>query len=793
MCIKQKLLLLIIFLFSFFVSPSLAKAHEIDLSTISNFNIRYDGPDGSNLGNSTPIIVDLNGDGALDLLVGAPMNKFFYIIYNPLLTTLSNNGNIIDLDDPSNYNIRYDSGTTGLLGTLRPSVADIDGDGTKDIIIGAPYKSNNSRSFSGSVYLLYNSLFASIIGTGNNIDITNISNYSKRFDGAKTWDTLGEIIITKDIDNDNKLDLIMNAPYASNNSRNTSGSVYVIYNSLLTTLSSQNIDLNVASKYNIRFDGVHSLMSLSSLGMVAEDMNNDNKIDLIIGAHRANFNSRTDSGSLYIIYNSLISRFSSTGNNVDLTISTNYNLRFDGPAANGKFGNESLQVADLNNNGLSDLLVGSYEADNNSRDNSGSLYVIYDSIISTFLNTGNNIDLATATNYNLRFDGATTDDRLGTGANIADIDGDGRNDVIAHATYASFNSRTNSGSLYIIYNFLFSNYSNTTGNSIDLSNQNNYSTRYDGPMDTGQLADVQATVGDLNEDGKTDLLITAPFTNFNEKSQSGSLYVIYNFPHTILITKLETNTESALITGSISAPKSVTSVSGIQYSLDNNNPIGTNWKTCVGTTSFVCTIPNDGISNHTVYIRAFDSNNSYTAQANYSVVNFTYNTNAGPPNTSCQSELSSTLVPIITGLNYINNNSSAVLTLKNQDKRATEYIIEYGTNKINFNYSAFNIPISSETYTINKLDHSKQYFFRLRTTDGCDVSNWSPIVQLQNGKKQILSKTPTISTKVLTTTPFTKVDENDQNSQTADSNNNTSLFSKIVSWITNFIHVIIAR
>jgi len=56
-------------------------------------------------------------------------------------------------------------------------------------------------------------------------------------------------------------------------------------------------------------------------------MNNSGKSDIVVGAGSADNNSRTDSGSLYIIYDSLIDDYSGTGNNIDLTTSTNYNIR----------------------------------------------------------------------------------------------------------------------------------------------------------------------------------------------------------------------------------------------------------------------------------------------------------------------------------------------------------------------------------------------------------------------------------------------------------------------------------
>lgn len=110
-------------------------------------------------------------------------------------------------------------------------IADIDGDGIKDILIGAERADNNSRTDSGSLYYINGKLFNSLTGAGNTVDLANLANYTIRFDGAIAGDLLGKPAFVADINHNSKPDIITRAGLTGNNSRTDSGSLYVIYDS----------------------------------------------------------------------------------------------------------------------------------------------------------------------------------------------------------------------------------------------------------------------------------------------------------------------------------------------------------------------------------------------------------------------------------------------------------------------------------------------------------------------------------------------------------------------------------
>lgn len=196
----------------------------------------------------------------------------------------------------------------------------------------------------------------------------------------------------------------------------------------------------------------------------------------------------------------------------NLTDSIEYNLRFDGSAVNDYAGWYRSGFGDIDNNGKADMLVGAFFDDNNGA-NTGSLYVIYDSLLDQYIqNNSKHIDLNNSSNYNLRIDGAAYG--FAYDFNVKDITNDNLNDLII----------TDNGRTYIIPNSVISGFETTTGNSFNLSDTTKWTYKIEGYEDSYTNRGI---LMDYNNDGKVDIVISRPNTAYNG-NRSGSFFIINN-------------------------------------------------------------------------------------------------------------------------------------------------------------------------------------------------------------------------------------------------------------------------
>ncbi|HYM52315.1 MAG TPA: hypothetical protein VEW45_02380, partial [Candidatus Dormibacteraeota bacterium] len=265
---------------------------------------------------------------------------------------------------------------------------------------------------------------------------------------------------------------------------------------------------DLLSDANLRIDGQAASDRSGSSVSDAGDVNGDGRDDVIVGAQGAGNNGRGFSGSSYVLYGA------ATPARLDLaTLPASQGFRIDGAAASDGSGVSVSGAGDVNGDGRDDVIVGATGADNNGRASSGSSYLIYGAASQA------NLDLAAmTTSQGFRIDGAAANDQLGSSVSGAgDINGDGRDDVIVGAPGADSNSRTNSGSSYVLYGA-------ASQSNLDLAALNaSRGLRIDGAAVTEQCGSSVSAAGDVNGDGRDDLIVGAQGADTN----SGSSYVLY--------------------------------------------------------------------------------------------------------------------------------------------------------------------------------------------------------------------------------------------------------------------------
>jgi hypothetical protein len=637
-CAQKMLLSTILFVLTIFYLSHIAMAATYDMDSTDNWNIRIDGAlAGDWVPYGTITSGDFDGDGLKDIVMGSwwadnnsrGSSGSVWVIYGSLLNTLDGEASTLDLSDPSSYNLRFDGASANdYLGTSVIHIGDLDNDGADDLLIGAYGTDYNSRATAGSLYVIYNSLISSYTGTGNNVDLDTSTNYNLRFDGplANTSLTFTGGANMGDLNDNGDNDLLISAREADYNNQGGSGSIWIIYDSILESYSGtgNNIDLATATNFNLRIDGSDTTDDEYCLGARMDgvpptDFDGDGKLDLAVGAYAADHNGLTDNGAYYLIYNTILDDYSGTGNTFNVDDPSKYNIRFEGEAWHEAFGVSST-MGDFDNDGLPDLAIGASDGNNAGQfgaNGTGYVYLIYNTLIDDYSGTGNNVNLSSATNYNIRFAGNNHVDQLGGLVISGDLDNDRRDDLVITAGTSS-PTHTNSGALYTVLNTTLDDYSDTA-NQVNIETENIYASRFDGAAAGHYFSQSALVVDDLNNDGLVDIVAGARGAGYNSRATSGSVWIIYNFPHTITLN--DSNTYINQIEGSVAANMSITNIAGVEWS--NETTFAGSWYSCTATDGvfgettedFTCNTANGNQGN--IYIRSYDAVNTYTPIASY--------------------------------------------------------------------------------------------------------------------------------------------------------------------------------
>lgn len=598
-----------------------------DLASIDNWNIRFDGATSSGGFGSSITSINLDSDDERALVINSSNADFndrvnsgsVFIISEEIMAANGESG-ALDLADPNNYLVRIDGASASDLFGVNVHVTDINNNGWDDLLISATGTDYNSRSASGSLYIILDGILRSLGGTGNTLDMANTNNFNLRIDGRAVNNSLGiRTVTTHDLNNSGVRDLLFNVY----NYTGSNDAFYVLYNSLLQPYlgtTGTTLDLLTSTNFNLLYSP-----GCSAMGNLAfPDYDGDGDTDIAVTGSQTFCGSGIQRiiGGVYVINHDLFSSYSGTGNIIDLTQPGNYNFRLLGVSREGSFG-QSIVSGDYDGDGKDDIASSAVNVDYNGRVNSGSLFMIYGSLLDQYAGTGNTLNLGATENSNFRWDGATAGDIYGIALASGDYDSDTRPDLLSGAYGTDYNSRSASGSLYLFKNNSFTSY-NERGVIFDLANFTNFSARYDGSK-ASSLFGISTFLEDVNGDGRLDFISSANAENNVGRSNAGAVYVIYNFPHTVNVDSFsETNSQTPAFSGQVAlSPLATTTVSQVQYLVDSSNPLG-DWTDCeVSGTNYSCQIQQTlSLGSHQVFVRAADENGAYTLQSAYGSFNF---------------------------------------------------------------------------------------------------------------------------------------------------------------------------
>jgi hypothetical protein len=417
------------------------------------FNTQGNNDEGAHFGSSVAPAGDFDGDGYADIIVGAPSrsnNEGAVFLYYG--TESGYFGSVTGIF----------SGSTSQMGCSVCTAGDVDGDGYGDLIFGASTYSNEQTD-EGKVYVYFGK------DTGIKTDWNYEYNYSTIHLGSSV-STAG------DVNGDGYADVIVGAPDYTNLETHE-GMVLIFYGHVS----------GLSNAPDLKIESHQTQAHFGSSVSLAGDWNGDGYADVIVGA--PGYQSDVDhveEGAAYIF------RGSSSG------LKDTYDWFERSDQANARFGTSVSTAGDVNGDGFSDVLVGAPAYDGGLTDE-GKCFLYY----------GKPKPPTTYPDWNT--ENAVVDcDFAMTVAGAGDVNADGYADIMVGAPLYD-NGQTDEGRVFI-YHGKSHNVPDAAANLIlepDLTN--------------AHFGEALASAGDVNGDGYDDILIGAPQYN----SKQGYAYIYY--------------------------------------------------------------------------------------------------------------------------------------------------------------------------------------------------------------------------------------------------------------------------
>ncbi len=482
---------------------------------------------------------DINGDGVDDLIMGGPSAPngglaagVAYVVYGGQDFAKVD---LTDPDSPAFFKItgrpNADPAVQGdTAGWSVAGAGDHNGDGIDDLVVGAPSSSSLGRSQNGNAYIVYGQRTADLPNL--DLDPAALPNSSRVMviAGAADQDSAGYAVAPAgDFNGDGRPDLIVGAVNA-NGDNFGSGAAYVLYGQAVADPA--DVDLDEHGDDNPRmayFPGFKSNDDAGGAVAGAGDVNGDGVDDVLIGAPKAD-EPFSGAGDAYVVYGAKVA----DPPNVGLASGPGADDNASGMIVKGADFNHATGYAvsgmgDVNGDGIDDFAVGAITADANDRDDSGSVYVVYGSRTADLPNINLNSPADGDAARMMQIDGAAASEGAGlalTGG--ADLNADGIDDMIVGAPGAQTNQRQESGAAYIVYGQRTADPADLDLLGLGTSDVRGLRIGGAAPLDG---AGYSVALGDLDGDGVMDPIIGAPHTNNNDRSISGSAYLLLDGDH----------------------------------------------------------------------------------------------------------------------------------------------------------------------------------------------------------------------------------------------------------------------
>jgi hypothetical protein len=400
----------------------------VDLANLGTGGFRIDGAAaGDEAGSSVASAGDLNGDKLADIVIGAPGadpggdRKDAGAAY-VVLGKASGSG--VDLADLGTAGYRIAGAAAGdSAGFSVSSVADLDGDSVREILVGAPKADVGERTDGGRGYVVFGNAIP------GDVDLASLGSDGYALAGAQNGHAGWSIAGSPDMNGDGKPEVLIGAPYTSPNESGFAGTAYAVWGKSSTAP----IDLADLGDQGFELHGGETggpgdqPSTEAAGGAVAPvgDTNADGIPDFAVGGQLADRGALRNSGSVYIVYGR-----KQSGSLPLEAVQGGNGWRIDGANAGDQTGATISSAGDFDGDGLDDIVIAAPLANPFSRQNAGASYVVFGR------KENADVDLSAIGPRGIRIAGAEPGDVTSRSvAGIGDMNGDGGPDILLGSVY----------------------------------------------------------------------------------------------------------------------------------------------------------------------------------------------------------------------------------------------------------------------------------------------------------------------------------------------------------------------